>query len=282
MPIGLTCSCGKQLLVADEFAGRQGRCPACGGLLEIPERDVVVRVADPSPLPAAQAVTATPGWAGTTEAGSPEYAVAPLAHEPAERLLEVPEVSRPEYKLFSPGAIGLVAFLAGPVGAFILLILNYWRLGKRGAAWITLALALVTTAAMVAISLALPTSIPSFLIGLPVFLALWSAAKTLQGNAYDAHRRKGGKSASGWTATGIAILGIVLYFSAVMGVFQTYDLGFSGGFGQKIDYGGEEVYYTKGGTEADARAWARSCAKRAFSTGTVPSPCGFRSTANVW
>ena len=39
-----------------------------------------------------------------------------------------------------------------------------------------------------------------------------------------------------------------------MGVFQTYDLGFSGGFGQKIDYGGEEVYYTKGGTEADARA----------------------------
>lgn len=55
MPIDLTCSCGKLLRVADEAAGRQGRCPVCGALLEIPEREVPARGAGPSPLDATQA-----------------------------------------------------------------------------------------------------------------------------------------------------------------------------------------------------------------------------------
>jgi hypothetical protein len=37
MSIDLTCSCGKRLQVADEYAGRQGRCPVCGRTFEIPD-----------------------------------------------------------------------------------------------------------------------------------------------------------------------------------------------------------------------------------------------------
>ena len=49
MPIDLTCSCGKRLRVGEEYAGRQGQCPSCGGLLEIPAASVVLPVSSPSP-----------------------------------------------------------------------------------------------------------------------------------------------------------------------------------------------------------------------------------------
>src|SRR5439155_14853507 len=32
----LTCTCGKKLKIDDRYAGKQGRCPACGGTLDIP------------------------------------------------------------------------------------------------------------------------------------------------------------------------------------------------------------------------------------------------------
>src|SRR5262245_24263110 len=115
MPINLACACGKQLRVADDFAGRQGRCPACGRLLEIPQWDDVRSGAGPSRLEAGQGVTATPEWAGPAEPGQPEHAVTALSPEGAERIPLEPESTRPGYRLFSPGSIGLVAFLAGPV-----------------------------------------------------------------------------------------------------------------------------------------------------------------------
>src|SRR5262249_51646082 len=61
MPIELTCSCGKRLQVSGEFAGRQGQCPACGGLLQIPERDATVTGVAPSSDEAAQTVFAALG-----------------------------------------------------------------------------------------------------------------------------------------------------------------------------------------------------------------------------
>ncbi len=36
MAINLTCRCGKKLVVRDDLAGRKGKCPACGMVLEIP------------------------------------------------------------------------------------------------------------------------------------------------------------------------------------------------------------------------------------------------------
>jgi hypothetical protein len=36
MAILLSCACGRRLHIQDEFAGRQGQCPACGRTLDIP------------------------------------------------------------------------------------------------------------------------------------------------------------------------------------------------------------------------------------------------------
>ncbi len=255
MPIHLTCSCGKQLRVADEFAGRQGQCPACGTLLEIPHGSTMTAGAGPSVVETEQAVTATPERSEPPEADSPEHAVSPLLLEPMDWSEDALEVKRPEYKLFSPGSIGAVAFLAGPVGAFALLTINFWRLGKIAAAWATIVIGVVTVAAVIAISLVLPESVPAFSIALPLFLALWAAAKATQGAAFDAHLRNGGERASGWAAVGIALLGAVVYLGVFFVVFFAYNFAVQEGFGEKVEFGrGEEIYYAKGATEADARA----------------------------
>ena len=275
MPIDLTCSCGRQLRVADEFAGRQGRCPACGAVLEIPQRETFVSRPASPPLDEAQALTDTPGLVGPAQSDSPEYAATRLPQYPAEGIDEPNELSRPAYKLYSPGCIGLVAFLAGPVGAFILMTLNFWRLGKRRAAWMTIAVALFTVAALMAINFVLPDSMPWFMswlfIGLPVFVIQWASAKALQGSAYDAHVDAGGSPGSGWAAAGIALLGIVLYLGVFIPVFLAYDFFVDEGFGQKITYAsGEEVYYAKGATEADARALGESLRQSGFFDGKGP------------
>jgi hypothetical protein len=40
MPIKVACACGKKLAVKEEFAGKKGKCPACGKLLSIPRPKV--------------------------------------------------------------------------------------------------------------------------------------------------------------------------------------------------------------------------------------------------
>lgn len=42
MPIRVSCSCGKTLQVSDEYAGRRGKCPACGSDLQVPAQPAVV------------------------------------------------------------------------------------------------------------------------------------------------------------------------------------------------------------------------------------------------
>jgi hypothetical protein len=58
MPIQVTCpndACGKTFAVKDEYAGRKAKCPACGGVLTIPNGAVVapppMRASAPPPRP---------------------------------------------------------------------------------------------------------------------------------------------------------------------------------------------------------------------------------------
>jgi hypothetical protein len=84
MLIELTCACGKRLQVSDEFAGRQGQCPACGELLDIPTRDgAMTRVAVPSDE-AAQGVSVAPGLDVPKRPGAPEDATIPPAGSAAD------------------------------------------------------------------------------------------------------------------------------------------------------------------------------------------------------
>jgi hypothetical protein len=84
MLIELTCSCGKRLQVSDEFAGRQGQCPACGGQLQIPKPDASGTSGAPTSGEVAQAVFAAPGLAGPKGPGAPQDGLTPPAGSAAD------------------------------------------------------------------------------------------------------------------------------------------------------------------------------------------------------
>jgi hypothetical protein len=231
------------------MAGKQGRCPACGRVLDIPG------AASPGPETAQY-------WA--------DFFGVPLDPPPTEAVADRPqslplspdgvrspdgdewsELRRLPFKLYSPGQVAGVTFLLGPVGGFLLMALNYHRLGKGLAAGATLVVGFVTIVALLALAFAMPDSFPTVLLGLPVFLVLWVAAKVLQGGAYDAHLRVGGEKASTLAAVGIGVLGLALHLGFTFGA--AFLLEGEWGLGEKIDYGGgEEVYYSGGVTRDEA------------------------------
>jgi hypothetical protein len=255
MPIDLTCPCGKRLRVTDEATTQQGQCPVCGRLLEIPTPHAVAPSAPPQPAEGVQALPPYPPPAGATGPDAQAYAEAPPPGLPAWPMPEAPAGDRPPYKLYAPGYVALAAFLGGPIGAFLLLALNYKRLGRGTAAALTVLCGLLTVAALVALDLKLPESSPTLLLALPVFLILWLAAKLLQGRAFDRHVEQRGELASGWAAAGFGLLGLALFCGVSVGAFRVYEHYLLSRLGTRIDFGGgAEIFFTQGATEADARA----------------------------
>src|ERR1051326_180875 len=155
MSLELTCSCGKQLRVPDRFAGEAGLCPACGASVPILIRGAV-NGEEPAAHASNLAITKSLGATSPIEETAAE---APPSRHLATGPVEVLEIARPDYKLFSPDCIGAVAFLTGPVGPFMLLGLNYSRVGKQAAAWVTLGAGLVTVVGAAFLALSLPRSI---------------------------------------------------------------------------------------------------------------------------
>jgi len=134
-------------------------------------------------------------------------------------------------------------------------LLNYRRLGKARAAWMTALAGLLVSLALAAVVLAVPNSPPGLAIALPLFLVTWGVGKWLQEALFDEHLRIGGRHESGWAAAGWALIAAVLYLGIVLGVGAAYDFCFVEGLGEEVDFGnGESVYYSKGATEGDARA----------------------------
>jgi hypothetical protein len=60
MPISLTCTCGKQLRLKDEAAGKKGKCPACGAIFQIPAAGGSAPAAHERPTPPATPRVAEP------------------------------------------------------------------------------------------------------------------------------------------------------------------------------------------------------------------------------
>lgn len=67
MAITFSCHCGKQIKVAEKFAGRRGKCPACGDVVSIPQLD---------PAPAED------DGSFVYDALSPESDLQPTQHDP--------------------------------------------------------------------------------------------------------------------------------------------------------------------------------------------------------
>jgi len=101
-----------------------------------------------------------------------------------------------------------VSFLSF-LGAAILMAVNYWRLGRKAAAFVTVG------AAAVLLMLVLPLLFP-FLGGLKVAVvhfgvpvALLVTAELLQGQQYEKHTREVGERASALGAVAVAIVTLV-------------------------------------------------------------------------
>jgi hypothetical protein len=75
MPITFSCDCGKAFTVADGFAGKRTRCPACGAGLVVPQpagvadEDAAFRMLAEAPEPDRPARSAP--WAGGPMAPAP-------------------------------------------------------------------------------------------------------------------------------------------------------------------------------------------------------------------
>lgn len=86
MPIAVACRCGKKLSVRDELAGRKGKCPACGTVLDIP---AAPKAAPSAPVPSVPAAAAP-------KAASP---AAPPAAKPKAKVQPTSRVFKPDADL---------------------------------------------------------------------------------------------------------------------------------------------------------------------------------------
>jgi hypothetical protein len=267
MPFIVACPCGKTLRVADEHAGRKGRCPACGRVLDIPAADAPLAAADSLTLLAAdQAVTRTPAARPREDVpSSPEtdeaLAATPLRPQVTEISAEAVEPDTflpPSYRLYSPGHVALATFFSNVLGGCILLALNYRALGQARAAWRITLFGLVAVAVLVVVIILLPDPLttPVGLVSAVVsIVSMYQLAKWLQGRDYDRHVGRGGQPASGFAACGIGLLCGLATVGVAVGCGFAYDALFTEGMGQKMVFGAEEeVYYTGGVSETQARA----------------------------
>ena len=115
--------------------------------------------------------------------------------------------SAPPYRLYLPRHVLLATCVAGPLGAAATLALNYWRLGRPGAAWLVLGgLGIGGTAFVFVIySLGDPNSNNDRVVSTLMVLFTYQLAKVLLGRAYREHWLSGGLTASWWSAGAIGV-----------------------------------------------------------------------------
>jgi hypothetical protein len=264
MPITIACPCGRQLRVGDEAAGRQGRCPVCGRILDIPLPDRPAALPAPPDAPGVDAPQPEdPILEGTPPPPAP--AELPPWPEPAA------DVAVPEYKLYSAAQVTLAAFLGSVLAGGVLLALNYRALGDRRAAVWSVLLGLLALAALLGIGFTLPdpaSTVVCLLLNIVGLVVIYQITRGLQGARYEAHLDRGGRGGSTGAAVGIALLCGALAFACLFGLAFAYEALFGLDTNQRVTFGiDEEVYYTGGATEAEARAVGRALQRNGFFDG---------------
>jgi hypothetical protein len=129
----------------------------------------------------------------------------------------------PNKKLFSLRAIGLSAFLGGPLSAGYLIAHNFKVIGDRKAYKITLFLSLFILVTLIVFLLVIPESLakffPSGFVSIITIYAAFTLAKTFQKKQLDESKKNNLKE-SGWKAVLISI--ICLLITLVVGFAITY------------------------------------------------------------
>jgi hypothetical protein len=146
----------------------------------------------------------------------------PLPNPYASPVVE-PPVRRP-YKLFSPGHVAWAAFLGAPLAGCVVMAVNYWRVGKPRAAWVALLCGGVATLALLGVGFVVPDRFPNFIIPAAYTFAMLQVAKSLQGATFDQHIASGGRKASAWAATGVAVVCLLILLAALFGILMALAL----------------------------------------------------------
>jgi hypothetical protein len=155
-------------------------------------------------------------------------------------------------RLFTPEQVAMATFFGAPLAGSVVMALNYRRVGLAQKALPAVFLGLVSTAALVVLSVLLPDGARPFLAGLPIgsVMAMLAVARSVQGPLVTFHVGTGGGRGSGWSAAGIGIASAILLFAGAAAILVLRDPG----LGARIAIGPhQDVYYRGGISEGQAR-----------------------------
>jgi hypothetical protein len=197
------------------------------------------------------------------------YAAPPAGVAAGDVSVDAGIPSAPGYKLFSVGAIVLATFLGSPVAGTVLMAMNYWRLGRKSAAWISVAVGILATAFIIAAALALPEETPNSPFIVAQLLGMYFVARGLQGGLISQHCRTYGRLASMWAAAGISLLVVVPLGLVLVAALLLWDYQ---GLGTRYEVSDKEEIYYSGQCDADdALRLARRLGEEDFFDGSTES-----------
>ncbi|MBU6238679.1 MAG: hypothetical protein KGQ51_12710 [Planctomycetes bacterium] len=123
-----------------------------------------------------------------------------------------------DFALYSPGHIAWASFLGSPLAGGMLMALNYFRLHKPLAGNVSLGVGLFLAIGLMVLSFFLPDSFPNSVIPLAYTFGMYQATKLLQGDAFSEHLARGGRKGSGWVATGIGVICLIIFVALLFAV----------------------------------------------------------------
>lgn len=121
----------------------------------------------------------------------------------------------PRIVIYSPGHVAWATFLGAPIAGCVLLALNYRRFGNATAASFALMAGFVGTVVVLAIAFVLPENFPSFVLPAAYTFGMYQSVKSLQGRTSAHLLANGAIKGSGWVATGVGILSLILTIVAL-------------------------------------------------------------------
>ena len=249
MAITVTCECGKLLEIGEEYAGKQGRCPICRNVVNIPLGMAmpILTLDDPLPLPVAEPV--------------------PAMLPQDELVFDSPgECRKPRYGFYSPMTAACAALAGGFLGGGLLLASNYRRLGREAAAWaITLLGALGTLGVFILVYnyAEPPPRLGAVYYLVPLFLGqqilaglvVWGLGRFLQGGIHAKYVGSGGKTTPfrSVLAPCIAWSAVILFLQAL----TTYPLTWGGSGGNVVFENNQRVFFHGDATQAEGEKYGR-------------------------
>lgn len=117
MEFEIACTCGQNMLVEEQYVGREVECPACGGLLPVPPKPVDE---DDVPVVAPMASAVDETYGRTTKAPPPPPPPPSPRNEPLDPGYAMPEPNVGDAQTHPKAIIALVLGVIGIVGCPII------------------------------------------------------------------------------------------------------------------------------------------------------------------